>query len=587
MIFSSTIMRISRDDVMKEEFIEILERQACRCANWRNVSVADAETLRNIRGVEFLGLVSVGSGASIENAVIENCTVGAGARIRNIGRRIYNCEIGEGAVIENVAAIEFDAESPCGLGATVCVLDETGSRPVRIYPGISSQMAMLAARIPQWFEDKMAPALNEYLDSVEVEHKIGRRSKIIDCGRLRNVTVGDEVVVEGALNLRDGMIVNNAPAGKCVAYVGAGVNAENFIIEDGSVYDGALVRNCYIGQGVSVGKGFTAHDSLFFANSILENGEACAVFAGPFTVSMHKSTLLIACQTSFMNAGSATNQSNHMYKLGPVHWGVLERGVKTSSSSYLMLGARIGAFSLLMGQHKYHPDTSDFPFSYLFGDERGHTVVMPGTMMKSCGMQRDQTKWPRRDKRVEAKLPLNDKLVFDVLNPATVGAMVRGIRIINSLLREDNGETIIYNGLILNRRHLEKGIRLYEIAIGKYLSLNDRMLVLRSKENDMTDAVSMEDAEEWIDMSGLPMPRHLIDKIKDAEDFREAATIFQQAFDDYDRLEKDWIAEALSAYWADRIGEIPALAAEYDEMTESDKQKSRKDLTKETRMFRI
>lgn len=68
-------------------------------------------------------------------------------------------------------------------------------------------------------------------------------------------------------------------------------------------------------------KGFTAHDSLVFSNCSLENGEACALFAGPYTVSMHKSSLLIGCQTSFMNAGSGTNQSNHMYKLGPVHWG--------------------------------------------------------------------------------------------------------------------------------------------------------------------------------------------------------------------------------------------------------------------------
>lgn len=82
-----------------------------------------------------------------------------------------------------------------------------------------------------------------------------------------------------------------------------------------------MIRNCYVGQGSVIDKGFTAHDSLFFANCSMENGEACAVLAGPYTVSMHKSSLLIGCQTSFMNAGSGTNMSNHMYKFGPVHWG--------------------------------------------------------------------------------------------------------------------------------------------------------------------------------------------------------------------------------------------------------------------------
>ena len=42
----------------------------------------------------------------------------------------------------------------------------------------------------------------------------------------------------------------------------------------------------------------------------------------------HKSTLLIAGMFSFMNAGSGSNQSNHMYKLGPIHQGAMERGAK-------------------------------------------------------------------------------------------------------------------------------------------------------------------------------------------------------------------------------------------------------------------
>ena len=50
-----------------------------------------------------------------------------------------------------------------------------------------------------------------------------------------------------------------------------------------------------------------------------------------------------------MNAGSGSNQSNHMYKLGPIHQGTLERGAKTTSDSYILWPARVGAFSLVMG----------------------------------------------------------------------------------------------------------------------------------------------------------------------------------------------------------------------------------------------
>lgn len=80
---------------------------------------------------------------------------------------------------------------------------------------------------------------------------------------------------------------------------------------------------------------------------------------------MHKSSLLIAGMFSFLNAGSGSNQSNHLYKLGPIHQGIVERGSKTTSDSYILWPAKIGAFSLIMGRHVNHPDTSDLPFSYL------------------------------------------------------------------------------------------------------------------------------------------------------------------------------------------------------------------------------
>ena len=91
----------------------------------------------------------------------------------------------------------------------------------------------------------------------------------------------------------------------------------------------------FVGQGVQLGKQFSSENSLFFANCEGFHGEACSIFAGPYTVTHHKSTLLIAGIYSFYNAGSGTNQSNHMYKLGPVHQGVLQRGSKNGSFSYM------------------------------------------------------------------------------------------------------------------------------------------------------------------------------------------------------------------------------------------------------------
>ncbi|NAW49767.1 DUF4954 family protein, partial [Salmonella sp. gx-f5] len=81
-------------------------------------------------------------------------------------------------------------------------------------------------------------------------------------------------------------------------------------------------------------------------NSYMSNGEACAAFCGPFTASHHKSSLLIGGMFSFYNAGSATNFSNHAYKMGPMHWGILERGSKTASGAYLLMPATLGTYSV-------------------------------------------------------------------------------------------------------------------------------------------------------------------------------------------------------------------------------------------------
>jgi len=564
-----------------------LENNGCRAIDWSAVRLCDATDLTSVRNVEFAGAVSLGmvsetSGSVIENVRLENCVVGDNASIRNIGIHIRDCVIGKGARIHDTSLIEFEPEAMCGVGAEVDVLDETGSRAVMIYPGLSSQAALLMAREPKWRERHFQPLLDEHLENLTPLHAIGDGAVIESCGTLRNVCVGPEVHIIGARSLKNGMIVNNAGSGRCLTRIGAGVDAENFIIEDGVADSGAVIRNCYIGQGVVLEKGFTAHDSLFFANCSLENGEACALFAGPYTVSMHKSSLLIGCQTSFMNAGSGTNQSNHMYKLGPVHWGILERGVKTSSASYLMLGAKIGAFSLLMGQHKTHPDSSQFPFSYLFGDEKGATVVVPGVMLRSCGLLRDEQKWPTRDRRQKRKLPLHDRIVFDVLNPLTVDKMLSASEVIEKLLARpaDDDRYIRYRGMKFTRAALERARHLYELAIYKYLSGKLHTDTFAEGDSDTVPA-------EWVDIAGLPMRREDVRHAMEAKSITDMEKIFDTAMERYKELEREWISARFPARWHRTAEVIADYAREFDRMVEEDRSRYLEDLAAQNEMLAL
>ncbi|MDE6340872.1 MAG: DUF4954 family protein [Muribaculaceae bacterium] len=532
---------------MKKSEIEQLERQGCRCSDWNLVEIAGGTDLGGIRNVWFRGPVSIGRGSTVVN----------------VPGGISNVRIGRDVRIENVARIENSADATFGIGTDIAVLDETGSRPVRIYPGISAQIAALAARMPDYSGRHLMPLIDARIKELQYDFEIGDGAEILDCGPIRDVRIWPGVKVEGAAWLKNGSIVNNAEEKSGLTYVGSGVNAENFIIEDATVANGVLLRNTYVGQGCVIDKGFTSHDSLFFANCSMENGEACAVLAGPYTVSMHKSSLLIGVQTSFMNAGSGTNMSNHMYKHGPIHWGVLERGVKTSSNAYLMHGSRIGAFSLVMGVHKTHPDTSDFPFSYLFDDESGHTIVVPGAMLKSFGLKRDSEKWPVRDRRLGHGLKLNDRITFSILNPHSADLIMKAIATLKGLDSAPAGPDgyIIHKGIRIKRSSLEKGIRQYELAICKYLH------TMPGKKASEPIMPTEESDERWIDLLGQVISESELKAVLNADSIAEMEAMLDSAAGRSDLI--DNLPSALRIIPAQ--ADIERGATEFDAMVERDR----------------
>ena len=224
--------------------------------------------------------------------------------------------------------------------------------------------------------------VSAYVEGVKSDvGTIGQDVTIADAGYIKNVRIGDFCKIEGAARLKNGSINSNQAD---PVHVGVGVVGDDFIICSGSsVEDGVTFSRCFIGQACRLGHNYSASDSLFFSNCQGENGEACAIFAGPYTVTHHKSTLLIAGMFSFMNAGSGSNQSNHLYKLGPIHHGKMERGAKTASDSYILWPAKVGAFSLVMGRHVNHQDTSDLQDALVRAICRKDNVFMVGDVKQS------------------------------------------------------------------------------------------------------------------------------------------------------------------------------------------------------------
>jgi hypothetical protein len=380
----------------------------------------------------------------------------------------------------------------------------------------------------------------------------------MNTGRIENVRIGDYAVIKGVSRLYNGTVNSNQDA---PVYIGHNVIADDFIISSGSHIDSAtMISRCFVGQACRLGHGYSASDSLFFSNCQGENGEACAIFAGPFTVTHHKSTLLIAGMFSFMNAGSGSNQSNHMYKLGPIHQGTLERGAKTASDSYILWPSRVGAFSLVMGRHVNHSDTSNLPFSYLI-EKNNTTYLVPGVNLRSVGTIRDAQKWPKRDQRTDPNRL--DFINYNLLSPFTIQKMFKGRELLMELrnVSGELSEEYAYHSAKIRSESLKKGIRFYEIAIHKFLgnSLIKRLEGIDFKSNEEIRARLVPDTSighgEWVDISGLIAPKSeveaLLDKIEKGtvNRLKYINEEFQRMYEHYYTYEWTWAYDKLEEFY--------------------------------------
>ena len=537
--------------------IDILKAQGCSATDWSTLFIHKDTDLNFIRDTRFSGTCRLGrfeesftlaggmqKHTGIYHATLHNVTIGDNCCIENIKNYIANYDIEDNCFIENVDIILVDGTTSFGNGTEVAVLNETGGREVTIHDHLSAHEAYMVAMYrhrPKLVANLKEMARQYATQKASDRGRICHHATIVDTGYIKNMYVGPYCKVEGAGRLKNGSLMSREDS---PVHIGYGVIADDFIVQDGSsVSDGTTLTRCYVGQACSMGHGYSASDSLFFCNCQEENGEACAIFAGPFTVTHHKSTLLIAGMFSFMNAGSGSNQSNHMYKLGPIHQGCMERGSKTSSDSYILWPARIGAFSLVMGRHATNPDTTNMPFSYLI-EKKGVTYLAPAVNLRSVGTIRDAQKWPKRDKRVaEGRL---DQINFNLLSPYTIDKMVNGLHILDDLknLSGATSDTYAYQSARITSSALNKGETLYRMAIHKFLG-NSLISRLEKIDGDVSRLKpdTPEGEGDWVDLAGLIAPHSHISQMMDEiesgtlstlEAINERLTAIHQNYYDYE-----------------------------------------------------
>lgn len=502
-----------------------LERLGNTAERWEEVTVAGDFVPSQLLQSRLEGRVEIASGVRIHRS------------------RVRNYRLGEGVLVEDVTALECRRRSSFGNGAKVAAMNECGGRTVKICDTLSAQTAYVMALY------RHRPATIEALERMVDAHaearasemgEVGAGSRLTGARHIREVRIGRDVTVDGASVLQNGTLCDGARAG-------ADVKAYDFILaEEARVDNGTTLERCFVGECCTLDKGFTAAESLFFANSHCENGEAAAIFAGPYTVSHHKSSLLIAGLFSFFNAGSGANQSNHLFKSGAVHQAVHLRGCKFASSAYVMAPAQEGAFTMVMGRHTAHHDTAALPYSYLV-ERDGRSQLMPAANLTSYGTVRDLQKWPERDRRTRQR----DVIDFDAHNPCTTGAMLRGLDVLHALEEQHpDADTYVYNKVQIRSTALRRGIKLYNKAVVAALGA----LLDRGGWDERYDG-----SGRWIDVAGQYMTARACEEILDAVERGELTTL--EAVDNRFRVfhvhYADYAHSWAVATYASMLGHLP------------------------------
>lgn len=493
--------------------IEQLESQGCRCLDWASIEVADDFSPRNITNTQFDGAIRIGS----------DC-------------KISNCGI-----------IRTTDEATYGEGITISVLNEAGDGNIILFSKLTSQLAALMVYNSgdKQFWEQMQKMVREEVNMTKAPcTTIGNGVSISDTRELTNVIIGDDCEITGAARLVECTLRSTSEASILIS---DGVICDNCIIQAGaSITDFARLYDTFVGEACHVGRGFTSENSVFFANSHMDNGESCAALCGPFTVSHHKSTLLIGGEYSFYNAGSGTNFSNHAYKMGPIHYGTMMRGSKSASGSHILWPAQLGTFSMAMGKIQTHPDSRKLPFSYLIAQQEA-TYLVPGRNLTTVGTYRDIEKWPKRDRRAHNG---KDSLVqYDWLNPLVIQQCLEGKAVLEQL-RAESGENVAsyyYNGTTIKNKSLQKGLRYYDLAI--------RLAMLKAlEEHEAALPESTVGAGKWTDLLGLLAPESeietIVDDIRRGElmDINDVAETLKEIHNAYSEHKWAWAYQLIQKY---------------------------------------
>lgn len=518
---------------LTDEEILVLENNNCRADDWESVNVSDDFNPAYLRDVVFYGEIFLGDfdrnievspsflkHSGIYSATLRNVTVGDNCLIEHVNNYINNYTIGDNCYISNIATLETTEGTTYGQGNIISVMKPSSEGNVVLCTQLNSQLAALMVKYSHDKElrETLRNMARETIDTQLPERGIiGDGVKIVNTVEITNTILGDYCEVNGAARLSDTTVMGTADAS---VFIGTGVICENSIISDGaSLLNHAIVQDCFIGEVCKISNGFTAEQSVVFANSNLSKGEASAAFCGPFTISLSKTSQL----------------TNGMY----------------------------GLYDNFHGEVLRNPNMRNLPFSRLttLGET---TYLVPAFNMTTTALYRAIHKWPRHDMRPQTAP--RSIVNFDWLSPFSVDEIIKAKQILEDL-RDISGEdapNYSYHGLIIRGVDLQKGIQNYDMALRIYMgAVIER---IQKYDPDLCEPTTNTGLGQWGNLVGLLLPvseeRQIVEDIKDGtlESIDAILRRFDEIHAEYRNYQWVWTYQFILNYYG--LSELTPADAE-------------------------
>jgi hypothetical protein len=195
---------------------------------------------------------------------------------------------------------------------------------------------------------------------------------------------------------------------------------------------------------------------------------------------------------------------------------------------------------------------------------------VPGVNLKSIGTIRDSQKWPKRDIRNDSNLL--DLINFNLLSPYTIQKMING-RDKLIAIRKSSGEfanEYSYEKMKIEKKSLDRGILLYEMAIWKFLG-NSLITRLQGREYENNSEIAVDLRKDsslgtgkWVDLAGLLCPFEALDKLMNSIETGETTTLEEvnsamaKLHKNYYNYEWTWVLDVLEQFYGKRPDEFTA-----------------------------